>query len=132
MKVSIVLIHWKIKKDRESQFKKDWKVKFKIKNRDGLVGEFLSKVESRSSVYPYITWPIACDNLAHEEQCVHYINVGIWDSHKAFFKETGRHMNDNKPPNKYEIERRRRIAVSAVEWRIGFGKFPSRDSAGTK
>jgi heme-degrading monooxygenase HmoA len=45
--ISIVLIHWKIKKGREPEFEQAWKTKFLIENRDGLIGEYLSKVERR-------------------------------------------------------------------------------------
>ena len=85
--ISIVLIHWKIKKGSEPEFERKWKTEFTVKNRDGLIGEFLSRVERRDANYPYITWPIACDNLAHEEQCTHYINVGIWNSHARFSRK---------------------------------------------
>jgi hypothetical protein len=56
--VSIVLIHWKIKKEFAPDFEKKWKTVFTIPNRDGLIAEFLSKVESKGTKYPYITWPI--------------------------------------------------------------------------
>jgi hypothetical protein len=45
--LSIVLIHWKIKKDLAPDFELKWKTVFFIKNREGLIGEFLSKVEHR-------------------------------------------------------------------------------------
>jgi len=48
--LSIVLIHWKIKKDLAPEFEKKWKVEFTIKNRKGLIGEFLSKVERRDEI----------------------------------------------------------------------------------
>ena len=40
--ISIVLIHWKIKKGREPDFEQDWKTKFVVKNRGGLIGKYLS------------------------------------------------------------------------------------------
>jgi hypothetical protein len=36
--ISIVLIHWKIKKGRDREFLDAWKTIFVIKNRDGLIG----------------------------------------------------------------------------------------------
>jgi hypothetical protein len=73
-----------------------------------------------------------CDNLAHEEQCTHYINVGIWNSHARFFEEVGQYMKDEKPSSEFEIERRRRVAVIPAAWRIGPAKVPTDDSDGTK
>lgn len=130
--VSIVLIHWKIKKERVEEFERSWKTVFTITNREGLIAEFLSKVEGKSEKYPYITWPIACENAAHEADCVHYINVALWTSHDRFFDEIGRKMNDDKPIEDFEIERRRRVAVTPVEWRVSDGKLPDHDSDGTK
>jgi len=100
--MSIVAIHWKVKKGMEGDFEKKWKTVFKVKNREGLIGEFLSKVERRDASYPYITWPIACENLAHEEQCTHYINVGLWTSHERFVQEVGQFMKDERPPENFE------------------------------
>jgi len=130
--VSIVLIHWKIKKECVPDFEQKWKTVFTIPNRDGLIAEFLSKVESRDEKHPYVTWPITCENLAHEENCVHYINVALWNSHDRFFEEIGRNMNDDSPIKDYEIERRRRVAVTPTEWRVADGKLPAHDSDGTK
>ena len=130
--LSIVLIHWKIKKGREAEFEGKWKTEFTVKNRQGLIGEYLSRVEERGSAYPYITWPIACDNLAHEERCTHYINVGIWDSHQRFFDEVGHNMKDDKDISDFEIERRRRVAITPKEWRRGPEILPDGDSPGTK
>ena len=131
-RISIVLIHWKIKKSHVDEFERKWKSEFVVKNKDGLVGEYLSKVERRDVAYPYITWPIACDNLAHEEHCVHYINVGIWNSHARFFEEVGKYMKDDKPLSEFEIERRRRVAITPVEWRRGLAELSRDDSPGTK
>ena len=129
--ISIVLIHWKIKRGLEPDFEKAWKTEFVIKNRDGLIGEYLSKVEQRDSTYPYITWPIVCENPAHEEECIHYINVGIWNSHEKFFKEVGQYMKDDKPLRDYEIERRRRVTVTPAQWRRGPANLSQQDSIGT-
>ncbi len=50
--LSIVLIHWKIKVGYEPEFEEKWKTTFIVKNREGLIGEFLSKVEKRDASYP--------------------------------------------------------------------------------
>jgi hypothetical protein len=130
--VSIVLIHWKIKKDLAPDFEQKWKTMFKIANREGLIGEFLSKVERRDEAHPYITWPIICENPAHEENCVHYINVALWTSHQRFFEEVGPLMNDDRPISDFEIERRRRVTVTPTEWRVAVGRLPAEDSEGTE
>jgi hypothetical protein len=130
--ISIVLIHWKIRKGSEAEFERKWKTEFVVRNREGLIGEFLSRVERRDSAYPYITWPILCDNLAHEEQCTHYINVGLWSSHPRFFEEVGQYMKDDRPISEFEIERRRRVALAPAEWRRGPADLPKDDSPGTR
>jgi hypothetical protein len=130
--ISIVAIHWKIKKGMETEFEQKWRTVFKVGNRDGLIGEFLSKVEHRDAAHPYITWPIQCDDPALEEQCTHYVNVGLWSSHERFFAEVGHLMKDDRPPADFEIERRRRIAITPVEWRRGPAVLPESDSPGTE
>jgi hypothetical protein len=130
--LSIILIHWKIKKGCEPEFEEKWKTVYTVRNRDGLIGEYLSKVEKRGDIYPYITWPIACANLADEMQCTHYINVGIWNSHARFYEEVGHNMKDDEPPKSFEIERRRRIAITPAEWRRGPAGLPPKDSEGTE
>ena len=127
----MVLIHWKIKKGREPDFEAKWKTVYKITEREGLIGEFLSRAEKRGASYPYVTWPIVCANLAHEENCTHYINVGLWNSHERFYEEVGKNMKDDKDKEDFEIERRRRVAITAAEWRIGPAQLPSNDSPGT-
>jgi hypothetical protein len=130
--ISIVLIHWKIKKELAADFEQSWKTVFTVKNREGLIGEFLSKIERRDQTYPYITWPIICENPDHEENCVHYINVALWNSHQRFFDEVGSYMKDDKPICEFEIERRRRVSVTPTEWRVSTGRLPAEDSEGTK
>jgi hypothetical protein len=130
--LSIIIIHWKIRREREVEFREKWKTLYTIKDREGLIGEFLSKLERKSNEYPYITWPIECDDPTNEEKCVHYINVALWSSHKRFYEEVGHNMRDDQPIQQFEIERRRRVAVTPAEWRIGPAKLPTDDSDGTK
>jgi len=130
--ISVVLIHWKIKQGSETEFEKKWKMELFIRDRNGLIAEFLSKVERRGETFPYITWAIICENLAHEEQCTHYINVGMWNSHARFFEEVGQNMKDDEPIKEFEIERRRRVAITPAEWRRGPGALPQQDSSEMK
>jgi hypothetical protein len=130
--MSIVLIHWKIKTSQVPDFEQKWKTVYTINNRDGLIGELLSRVERRSQAYPFITWPIACANIADEEKCTHYINVALWSSHKRFHEEVGHNMKDDGDIQPFEIERRRRVVVTPTEWRVGTAPLPTGDSLGTK
>jgi hypothetical protein len=130
--ISIVLIHWKIKKDLAPEFEQKWKTMFTINNREGLIGEFLSTVERKGGAHPYITWPIACEDPSLEESCVHYINVALWTSHQRFFEEVGHLMNDDQPIRDFEIERRRRVTVAPTEWRVSSACLPAEDSEGTQ
>ena len=56
----IVLIHWKIKRDCVDDFLTFWKTKACIKDRSGLVGEFLSEVQSEKD----------CEWIKLETDCV--------------------------------------------------------------
>jgi heme-degrading monooxygenase HmoA len=114
----IVLIHWKIAKGRETEFLADWETRFTIKNRDGMVAEYMSAVKSRAD-HPYITWPIGCDDPKNERACAHFINVSIWDSAERFNDEVARHFNDTNPPLSYEVERRRRVVIDPLASRRG-------------
>ena len=53
----IVVVHWKIKPGRKSEFLDYWSTRFIVGDRSGLVNEYLSSVEDRGRA-PWITWQI--------------------------------------------------------------------------
>lgn len=127
----ICLIHWKIRKGMEEKFISSWQTVFTIKNRSGLIGEYLSDVKSHSE-FPYITWPIRCANDYNERHCTHFINVALWESAKRFEEEIADKFNDTNPIADFEIERRRRALVNPIQWRAGPSPVPQEDSLGVK
>ena len=53
----VVVIHWKIKSDRVSEFLEFWKTAAIVDDRKGLIGEFLSEGHSTAE-FNWITWPL--------------------------------------------------------------------------
>jgi hypothetical protein len=131
MTMIVCLIHWKIRKGMEAQFIAAWQTIYTIKNRDGLIGEYLSEVKADTD-HPWITWPIRCANDHNQRQCAHFINVGIWESATRFHEEIADKFNDDRPIAEFEIERRRRVLVQPIHWRTGKPVLPSVDSPGVK
>ena len=70
--------------------------------------------------------------MAIELRCVHYINVTLWASHMQFYEEVGHNVRDDEPIQSFEIERRRRVAITPAEWRGGPARPPGQDSEGTQ
>ena len=105
----IVVIKCSIKPERTQEFRNFWKQKALVRNRRGLVGEFLSDVGSKRA-YPYITW-----NLDDERTDPYkvYINVGIWSESDAFHQQNSQYFNDIVPMKKFEAARRVRTVLAA-------------------
>ena len=121
--VVTVLVHWKIKPDSVDEFFTFWNNKTSIKDRSGLVGEFLSEVLSESD-YTWINWKLnACDGEYRS-----FINVGLWSCPEAFWKQVKEYSGEKK---QFEYEPRKRIVLKAKYWRIGDLPLPCHDSKGT-
>lgn len=119
----IVLIHWRIKPTDEAvaAFYDYWKNKAKIKDKSGLTGEFLS------APLPARQFPFRVDDLALGPgllDCRHFINVGIWKDWEAFFEQVGQYMNDDKPLQDFEADRRTRTILEPQQWRMGQFDLP--------
>jgi heme-degrading monooxygenase HmoA len=127
----ICLIHWKIRKGMEAKFISAWQTTYTIKNREGLVGEYLSESKSKAD-FPFITWPIICDDAANERDCSHFINVAVWESADRFHAEIADKFNDTRPILEFEVERRRRVLLNPVQWRSGSSLLPNHDSLGVQ
>jgi len=84
MSFGIGMICWKVRKTMVKKFPSFWEKELKIRNKRGLIFEFLCKVEP--SDYDMFNWKI------YKEKGVNYINVGFWNSKKDFLREM-----DNMP-----------------------------------
>ena len=117
MPMRIVLIEWRIKKGEEEQFLEYWSKRALVRDRSGLIGEFLSRVESPQE-YPWITWEL-------DERWTTFVNVGMWREASDFEEQIGCYMNETRPPMSFEAARRRRVLVAPERWRLGETGLPA-------
>lgn len=120
-KTRIVVVEWKIKAGRECDFLNYWATRSTIPNRSGLVGEFLSEVDSQ----PWINWKL-------EEGYTTYYNVGIWRDAPAFQDQIGKYIDNNRPPLEFEAAKRARMFLAPERWRIGAASLPASDPDGVR
>lgn len=132
----IALIHWRIKPDEinKAAFFDHWKTNNVIRDRTGLVAEFLSDSLPRlpTEDFPFqipITWHLDLESLGDFKS---YVTAGIWADAKSFWEQVGSYFNDDNPMYEFEKYRRRRVIFQPVEWRIGKTSLPPDDSLGVK
>jgi hypothetical protein len=123
----IVLIHWRIKPTDEAieEFITFWQTKVPIKDKSGLVGEFLSKP------YPAESISFKVDDLSPKEgekPYISFVNVGMWKDLESFHQQVGQNFNDDQPPRKFEQYRRTRTILTPETWRIGAFALPNKSS----
>ena len=123
----IVLIHWRIKPTEEAikRFLDFWQTKATIKNKTGLIGEFLSKPLGVDKV------PFKVDDLspkADDAPYVSFVNVGLWKDMEAFYQQVGQYFNDDNPLLDFEQYRRTRTILNPESWRIGNYNTPEQSS----
>jgi hypothetical protein len=89
--MEIVLIYWKIKPDQEAHFLEFWEKKLKIRDKSGLIAEYLSKVNDPKTdrERQWFTWKLFRGDV------VTYVNVGLWRSKDDFLDETERYRSDD-------------------------------------
>jgi heme-degrading monooxygenase HmoA len=104
-------VEWRIKKGREQEFLDYWSTRATVEDRSGLIGEFLSKVEDQKQ-YPWMVWDL-------DPAYTTYVNVGFWRDGDAFQQQIGRFIDNSKPPQDFEAQKRRRVLVAPERWRIG-------------
>ena len=112
----LVIVEWRIRSDREDEFLDYWSRREVVPERDGLIGEFLSRVDL-SMPTPWITWAL-------DPTCTTFINVGLWSSGDAFREQIGYTIDDTRPMQPFEAERRRRIVLAPERWRAGGTHLP--------
>src|ERR1051326_9480493 len=122
----IALIHWRIRPDDESisAFLHHWKTNNTIRDRTGLMAEFLSDSLPMSQ-FPYITWHLDSESLGNFKS---YVTVGLWQDAHAFREQVAAYFNDEKPMLPFEQYRRRRVVFEPVSWRSGEAPVPAFDS----
>lgn len=123
----IVAVEWKIKKGREQEFIDYWSTRSTIPNRDGLIAEFLSGVDSKDK-WPWINWTGPIDKPG----ITTYYNVGLWRDGDSFQDQIGKFVDNNRPPLDFEAEKRTRVFLAPQRWRVGETALPKKDSDGTK
>ncbi len=130
MSGAIILVHWQIRPECESEFLDYWRAAATVRDRAGLIGEFLSKVAARDPAFsPWITWSLAD---ADAQAAVHYVNIGMWTDEASFLSQIAADFGDAAPLRPFELHRRRRSLVTPQAWRIGTAGAPARDSAGVR
>jgi hypothetical protein len=117
----VVLIHWRIKPDKVSEFVDFWKTQATVNDRSGLIEEILSQAKS-SKDFDYITWHLDPES---DGNFISFVNVGIWLDDDAFEQQIGKYFNDDNPLRDFEQLRRRRIVLRPTAWRIGKADLPS-------
>lgn len=115
----VIVVEWRIKKDSESEFLEYWSKQSTIPDRQGLIGEFLSRVDDRTA-YPWMVW-------AFDERWTTFLNIGFWREGADFQQQVGRHIDNSRPPMSFEADRRRRILLAPVRWRLGETALPVTD-----
>ena len=124
----IVLVHWQIRPECEPEFLNYWRTSAVVRDRAGLMGEFLSRVTPYDPTYtPWITWAFAS---GEPDTAAHYVNVGMWSSEDMFLLQVSGDFGDAEPIRPFELLRRRRLLLTPQAWRIGDGVPPRNDSAG--
>lgn len=112
----IVLVEWRIKPGREAEFLDYWSRREVVPERDGLIGEFLSRVDPTYGS-PWVTWSL-------DPRWTTFVNVGLWRNGDEFHDQIGYKIVDARPSMSFEAERRRRILVAPERWRCGGTPLP--------
>lgn len=113
----IVIVEWRIKKGQESAFMDYWSHNEAIEDRSGLIGEYLSHVETQNDCQ-WIT-------LEFGEGWTTFVNVGFWSDADAFRRQVGPKIDDTRPPLPFEHEKRRRTFLCPDRWRVGGSTLPA-------
>ena len=125
----IVLIHWKIKPDKVSEFLDFWRGTAVVKDRKGLVGEFLSEVSPKSDELNWITWDALADRPDKPGAYRSFVNVGMWSDPEVFQEQVAQYFSEERQD--FEHKLRVRTLLCPKAWRIGHFHLPIKDSAGT-
>lgn len=99
--MDIILVYWKVKPDRESDFLRYWKEGSLKGKPEGLIAEYLSKLEPDETT----TW-----QLGNPDALV-YVNVGLWEN-KSFWKKAFPNPPSRQP---FEDSERERVWFSVKE-----------------
>ena len=120
----ITLVEWRIKKGREQDFLDYWSRQATLSDRSGLVGEYLTRLESPEQ-FPFAVWEF-------NPRWTTFVNVGIWRSFADYHQQVGRFIDLNRPPLEFEAEPRRRLLMVPARWRVGGTPLGREDSPGVR
>ena len=125
--MTIVLIHWKIRPEQEmvDAFLNYWKTTLTVKDRTGLIGEFLAEPGSKDE-YSWITWSLA----GCEGQYRSFVTVGCWSSADEFHAQIKNYFETKVGAQEFEFAPRVRTIMNSLYCRIGNGRLPVHDSDG--
>lgn len=133
----IVLINWRILPGEVDAFLHKWKTGLRLEGAQGLIGEFLSKVED-SSFHEGVTWEMEPDDRDSTDEWrqieyVSYVNVGVWDRVDDFMNAVGKYMSKGRMLKEpFEAAPRRRAILSPEHWRRGSSELPTATSPGVE
>lgn len=131
----IALINWRILPDQVEAFLSKWKTGLSLGNAPGLIGEFLSKVESHD-FHEGITWEMEADEKDNKAdwrstEFVSYVNVGVWTDTDFFMNAVGKYMSAGRSLKEpFEAAPRRRAILLPEHWRRGQLHLPATTSEG--
>lgn len=131
----IVLINWRILPDMENDFLHSWKTELRLETATGLIGEFLSRVES-TEFAPAVTWEMEPDDRDtpagwRSDNYISYVNVAIWERYEDFHNAVAKNMSQGRALGKaFEAAPRRRAVLTAEHWRRGNSALPAETSPG--
>lgn len=131
----IALINWRIIPSEEPAFLEKWKTGLPLNNADGLIGEFLSKVED-PTFFEGVTWVMEPDDgddrtVWRTDDYVSYVNVGLWTGTESFMNAIGKYMSAGRTiKESFEAAPRRRAILSPQHWRRGLVSLPENTSEG--
>ena len=131
----IALINWRIIPSEVESFLEEWMTKLPLNNAEGLIGEFLSKVEG-TGFFSGITWEMEPDEKDDKAgwrsyNYVSYVNVGFWATKEDFMNAVGKYMSQGRSIVKpFEAAPRRRAILTPEAWRRGAINLPPETSPG--
>lgn len=127
----VALVLWRIRAEARPNFLQMWREVFRVEDRGGLIGEFLS--EPIDTDDPRLrTLDLAGIGSKTANKLI-LVNVGFWETVEAFDEQVGRFMKSaDADKSDFEYEVRLRALLSPIAWRRGDALLPAEDSLGVR
>jgi len=115
----IILVFWQIKPTEEAvaAFLDWWRTKAIVKDRSGLIGEYLSQPSEGMALFEVDDPPWS------EVECHPFVNVGLWKDAESFHEQIRDYMTVVRQP--FEAVLRKRVCVDPVASRMGSWPLPA-------